>query len=103
MTDRERLPGRRDSTIVEFFHDNIHYTAGFSRFADGRLAEVFLNGGKLDSQTDVFARDCAIAASLALQSGCPADDLRAALTRTGAGGAAGALSVALDCIAEVAS
>ncbi|WP_233383061.1 TSCPD domain-containing protein [Methylobacterium sp. C25] len=101
MIDRERLPTRRASITIEFQHDNIDYTAGFSRFSDGRLAEVFLNGGKLDSQADVLARDSAIAASLALQSGCPSDDLRAALTRTAGGGPAGALSVALDRIAEI--
>ncbi|MER2263526.1 hypothetical protein [Methylobacterium oxalidis] len=96
---RERLPNRRDSTVFEFSHDNIAYTAGCSHYEDGRLAEVFLSGGKIDTQADIFARDSAIAASLALQNGCSVDDLRAALTRTGTNGPAGPLSVALDLIA----
>lgn len=103
MNERQRLPSRRASDVIAFHHDRMDYTAGFSRFADGRLAEIFLNAGKLDSQADTSARDSAIAASLALQAGCPAEDLRAALTRTATGGPAGALAVALDRIAEIAS
>ncbi|RVU15203.1 hypothetical protein [Methylobacterium oryzihabitans] len=96
---RERLPARRGTATFTFFHDGIEYRVQYSLYADGRLGEIFLNGGKLDTQADILARDCAIAASLAFQCGCTADALRAALTRTGLGGPAGPLAVALDIIA----
>ena len=100
MTDaRERLPNRRGSVSFEFKHSGIAYVATYSRYADGRLAEVFLNGEKLNTGSDIMACDGAKAASLALQYGCPVDDLRATLTRTETDGAAGPLAVALDLIA----
>lgn len=97
---RERLPLRRGSDVLDFQHNGVAYTVGWSRFGDGRVAELFLNAGKLDSGVDTIARDSAIVASLALQNGCSVDDLRAALTRTGLGGPAGPLALALDLIAE---
>ena len=42
MTTRTRLPNCRASESFEFELDRLHYTASFSRFGDGRVAEVFL-------------------------------------------------------------
>ena len=96
---RERLPLRRGSTVLDFQHGGVDYTVGWSRYEDGRVAELFLNAGKLDSGVDTIARDSAIVASLALQNGCSVNDLRSSLTRTGFGGPAGPLAYALDLIA----
>lgn len=101
--NRERLPHRRGSTTFEFHHSGIAYVATYSLYADGRLAELFVNGLKLNTGSDILAADGAKAASLALQYGCPVDDLRATLTRTEIGGPAGPLAVALDRIAEDAA
>ena len=49
--------------------------------AAARIAEVFLQSHKPACQSDANARDSAIAASLALQFGCPLDVLRRALLR----------------------
>jgi len=48
----------------------------------------------------VNARDGAIAASLALQFGCPLETLRRALCRDSQDRASGPLGAALDAIAE---
>ena len=100
MTQRERLPNRRASEGFELELDGLHYTATFSRFADGRVAEVFLQNHKSASQSDSNARDSAIAASLALQHGCPLEVLRKALLRDARGSAETPLGCALDKIAE---
>jgi hypothetical protein len=50
-----------------------------------------------------MASDCAIAASLALQYGCPADVLRKALSRDSHGRANGPLGAALDQIFQASS
>lgn len=78
---RTSLPNRRSNETFEFQHDGVDYVVTVGRFDDGSLSEVFVNGGKLDSGVDFTIRDAAIAASLALQYGCPATVLAGALTR----------------------
>jgi hypothetical protein len=96
---RERLPNRRGHELLEFDHEGIRYTAGVGRFEDGRLAEIFLNTGKLGTAVDTFARDAAVAASLLFQHGCPVETLRHALTSNADGSASGPLARALDLLA----
>jgi hypothetical protein len=93
MSDRERLPDRRVSELVDFEHGGRKWTATFGRFADGRIAEVFLDAPK-ESPLVELAQDGALAASLALQSGCPLETLRHALS----GREAGPLRIALALI-----
>ena len=45
----------------------LRYSATFSRFDDGRIAEIFLNNHRVNSGADVNARGAAVVASLALQ------------------------------------
>jgi ribonucleoside-diphosphate reductase alpha chain len=97
---RENLPNRRHGEVFSFEHEGIRYRANVSRFADGRLAEVFLSGGKPGAGAAVVAHDVAVAASLALQFGCPADTLRRALLRLSNGSAAGPLGRLLDLAEE---
>ena len=99
MTDRQRLPNRRGHELLNFEHGGIRYTAGGSRFEDGRLAEIFLSTAKHGTAVDVNARDAAVAASLLLQHGCPIETLRRALTRNADGSASGPLARALDLLA----
>jgi hypothetical protein len=97
---RERLPDRRLSETFTLEVHGLRYVASFSRVDDGRVAEVFLQDHKPASQSDANARDSAIAASLALQYGCPLDVLRRALLRDPHGNASTPLGRALDLIAE---
>jgi ribonucleoside-diphosphate reductase alpha chain len=96
---RETLPNRRRSEVIAFVHDSIGYRANVSRFADGRLAEVFLNGGKKpNTAVAIIGHDLAVTASLALQFGCPVETLRKALLRLSNGDAAGSLGALLDIV-----
>ena len=100
MTARERLPNRRFSESFTFECGGLRYHTTISRFADGRIGEVFLTNSKPASQSDVNARDAALAASLALQFGCPIDVLRKALLRDPRGVASSPLGMALDSLAD---
>jgi ribonucleoside-diphosphate reductase alpha chain len=100
MTGRTRLPNRRASVTFELEIHGLRYTASFSRFADGRIAEIFLQNHKPGSQSDSNARDAAVAASLALQHGCSLETLQRAVLRDPHGRPSTPLGAALDLIAE---
>jgi hypothetical protein len=93
MSDRERLPDRRVAELVDFTHAGRWWTATVRRFADGRIAELFIDGSK-EAPIVELAQGSAIVASLALQSGCAFETLRHAL----AGRNAGPLGAALVLI-----
>jgi hypothetical protein len=96
---RERLENRRASESFAFRCGNMNYIATISRFADGRIAEIFLTNHKVGSDTDAAARDSAVVCSLALQFGVPVETIRHALLRDEQGFAASPLAAALDIIA----
>jgi hypothetical protein len=100
MSQRRRLANRRYSESFNLEISGLRYTATFSRYPDGSIAEIFLSNTKPSSQSDVNARDAAVAASLAFQFGCPLDVLRRALLRDPHGRASTPLGAALDRIAE---
>jgi hypothetical protein len=93
MSERERLPDRREAELVDFEHAGRRSTATVGRFADGRIAELFLDAAK-ESPLVELAQESAIVASLALQSGCALQTLRHAL----AGRSAGPLGAALTLV-----
>jgi hypothetical protein len=101
MTERRRLPNRRASLVFDLELNGLRYTASVSRFPDGPVAEIFLQNHKPGSQSHSNARDSAIAASLAMQHGCPLDVLRRALLRDAHGNASTRLGAALDLVAEL--
>ena len=100
MIERRRLANRRASETFALECSALHYTATISRFADGRVGEVFLSNYKTNSSADVAARDAAIACSIALQYGADLETIRKALCRDAQGHASGPLGTALDRIAE---
>jgi hypothetical protein len=91
---RERLPNRRAAEVFDFEHGGRRWTATFSCFANGRIAEVFLSAPK-ESPLVELAQDTAIVASLALQHGCQLETLRHALRGRGMG----PLGAALEALA----
>ena len=99
---RRRLSDRRGSITFTFEVGGPRFTATASRFDDGLLGEIFLQNHKADSTAGIMASDAAIAASLALQFGCPMETLRKALCRDTRGNATGPLGVALDALAREA-
>jgi hypothetical protein len=97
---RARLPNRRSSESFSFKCNGQDYTATYSTFADGTLAELFLSNGKIGSDSDAAARDSAVVCSIALQHGTPVDVIRKALLRDPRGIAASPLGMALDLLAR---
>ena len=100
MTARQLLPNRRRSEIVAFELAGTQFRATVSRFNDRRIGEIFIDTDKPCSGVAIAARDIGIAASLALQVGCPVETLRKALQRLSDGSPAGPLAAALDLFAE---
>jgi hypothetical protein len=104
MSMRERLPNRRGSENVDFTTvprpgvQPISYTATLGYFADGRLAEVFLRAGRAGTDLNIQSQETALAVSMALQYGCPAEVLRAAMPRTADGKPEGAIGALLDLL-----
>ena len=93
---RERLPNRRGSLSFSFEHEGHEYRATAGRFADGRLAEIFLHApGKLGTPLQANADTAAILASLLLQHGVDPDIIRHSIT--------GPIAVALQIIMSDAS
>jgi hypothetical protein len=101
MPVRERLPSRRASESFTFELNGLRFTATFSRFADGRIGELFLNNHKSGNQVDTNARDAAILLSFALQYGADIEMIRRALCRDNTGRALGPIAEALDIIARL--
>jgi hypothetical protein len=98
MSERRRLPNRRACETFELEVSGLRYTCTLSRFADGRVGEIFLTNHKSNSAADTNARDSAIAVSFALQHGADVEAIRLALCRDSKGNASGPLGAALDLI-----
>jgi hypothetical protein len=97
---RERLPNRRSSTSFNFEHRGLGFTCSYSRFPDGRIAELFITNHKVASGVDVEARDAAIILSFALQHGADISAISKALCRDPRGNPSGVIGAALDIIAR---
>jgi hypothetical protein len=100
MNVRERLPHRRANESFTFELANLRFTATVSRFADGRVGELFLNNQKSGNQADTNACDAAIVLSFALQHGADIEAIRNALCRDGRGRALGPIGAVLDRLGE---
>jgi hypothetical protein len=97
--NRQRLPDRRSAVTFNFEHFGLRYTCSFGRYANGKLAELFVGNHKSGSGADCNVRDAAIAVSLALQHGADPDVLRRGLSRDSRGRALSPIGAALDLIA----
>jgi len=98
MSERRRLPDRRASVTFGLQAGGLSSTTTMSQFDGDSLGEIFLQNHKADSAAGIMASDAAIAASLALQFGCPVEMLRKALCRDARGNPTGPLGVALDML-----
>jgi hypothetical protein len=97
-THRQRLPDRRPSETFSLECNGLRYLATISRFADGRLAEIFISNAKAGSHSDAVAKDAAVVRSIALQHGIPVDVIRHALLHDSHGRASSPLGAALDLL-----
>jgi hypothetical protein len=93
MSERQRLPNRRANSSFSFEFEGHRYRATAGHFADGRLAEIFLDvPGKLGTPLESNANNAAILTSLCLQHGVVPDDIRHSVT--------GPIAVALSKLSE---
>ena len=97
---RCRLPNRRRHEVRSFEFRGFSYTLGFGRFADGSLAEVFLDCSKGSSPLAADARDAAVCLSIALQYRVPPQAIREAVTREANGQASGIAGAVLDLLED---
>jgi hypothetical protein len=97
---RQRLTDRRASKQFDFEAMSLRFTASFSYYPDGRLAELFIDNHKAGSAIGTLVRDSAIAVSFALQHGADVVAIRCALCRDSHGRALGPLGAALDHIGK---
>jgi hypothetical protein len=101
---RARLPWRRDSRLVEFEHEGVGFTVGYTRDDQGRILELFVSGPKIGSAASALAIDGAILASLVLQLGADAHELAHSLSHTAKEEPASAIGAALDAaLADVSA
>lgn len=102
---REPLPLRRRSETFELpfggFRQSHIITVGF--YEDGRIGEVFINGGKSGEIVEAIARDGAVILSMALQHGVPLDDISHAITRDGQNMPQSIVGVIVDMIVKESS
>lgn len=80
MTTRERLPARRrnESFKVRLGGHALHITVGM--YADGRIAEVFVDTHKDGTALRALCHAFAITLSIGLQHGVPVETFASALT-----------------------
>lgn len=100
MTARCALPQRRYHETFTLRHWNANFAVGLGRYPDGQIGEIFINGEKVGTHLDVFARDAAVILSIALQSGVKISALRHAVTRDPNGEASGPIGKLLDLLHE---
>jgi hypothetical protein len=95
-----RLSNRLGSITFDVESQGLRFAVAASRFAEGALGEVFIVNHKAGTAAGIMANDAAIAASFALQFGCPVETLRRALSRDSRARATGPLGAALDSLIE---
>jgi hypothetical protein len=97
---RNHLPARRHHETFTLRHWDVNFSVGLGRFHDGQIGEIFINGEKVGTHLDTFARDAAVILSIALQSGVTISALRHAVTRDPNGEASGPIGRLLDMLHE---
>jgi len=97
---RQRLENRRTALTFEVEVSGLRYVCTIGRLPNGNVGEIFIQNSKPGSTSDSYMRDAAIAASLALQHGCPLETLRRALLRDPRGNPSTPLGRALDLVSE---
>ena len=76
MNIRQRLPNRRANSSFSFEYEGHQYRATAARFANNRLAEIFIDTGKMGTPLQANAQTAAILTSLLLQHGVNPEVIR---------------------------
>lgn len=86
MGKRRKMPPRRRSDTIEFFHKHANgnkslHVATLGYYKDGTVGEVFIDAHKQATGLAEQARDAAVLLSIALQYGVPMREIHAAIGR----------------------
>lgn len=102
---RQELPLRRRSETFEIDFAGLKkaHTVTVGYYEDGRVGEVFLNGGKSGEVVEAIARDGAVILSMALQHGVPIETIGHAITRDGQGMPQTIVGVVVDMLTRKSS
>lgn len=99
---REELPKRRAAETFEIdfggYRATHRVTLGY--YKDGRLGEVFIDGGKSGEGIEAIARDGAVLLSIALQYGADIETIGHALTRDSQGQPSTVIGAVVDCLTQ---
>jgi hypothetical protein len=102
MTERQPLPMRRRAETFELDYGGLKnsHVISVGYYDDGRVGEVFINGGKSGEVVEAIARDSAVLLSLALQYGASLDTIKHAITRDGQEQPQSIVGAVVDALAE---
>lgn len=81
MTEREKLPNRRDTQTITAVHGGIKFHASLGFYEDGRVGEIFTHGRKVNSTWQGVLNDASIMISNLLQMGLRPAELAAKVAR----------------------
>jgi ribonucleoside-diphosphate reductase alpha chain len=95
---RRRRSDGGSCEVLDLEIQGLCFAAVVCRFADGEIAGIFMWSNKAGSAAGINASDAAIAATLALQHGCPLEELRKAMRSHGR--ASGPLGAVLDLLVK---
>lgn len=100
---RNALPLRRRAETFEIDYGGLarSHTISVGFYEDGKLGEVFINGGKSGEVVEAIARDGAVLLSMALQSGVPIETIKHAITRNSQDEPASIIGAVVDRLSEV--
>jgi hypothetical protein len=98
MPARQRLPNRRRTEIIDIEFRGAEYTLLIGRFADGTIAEAFVEPRKVASDRAEDSRDAGIIISIALQCGVTIEAMRASVSRVERGRPSSLTGFVLDLL-----
>lgn len=102
---REPLPLRRASETFELKFGGLAmpHTITIGYYDDGRIGELFINGGKSGEVVEAIARDSAVIVSMALQHGVPIETIAHAITRDSQGAPQTIVGAVIDILTRTSS
>lgn len=105
MTERRKLPARRHSDVVNFYHVHANgnktpHVATLGFYEDGTIGEIFIDAHKQATGVAEQARDAAVLLSIALQYGVPMKEMHSAVGRDEDGRPHTIIGSALDVLVK---
>jgi hypothetical protein len=98
--NRQRLPNRRGCELIDTYFRSSKYTISIGRFANGAIAEAFVDPARFGSDAAADSIDTAIIISLSLQHRVSVEALRRSISRIEGGALGSFVGHVLDTLAQ---